>query len=157
MHFNSPAFINGNTIPCQYTYDGDNCSPPLSWDSPPNGTVSYVLIVEDPDVSEETFTHWIVYNLPFTVKYLPEGVTSKPRMPNGGVQGKNDFGELGFVGPCPPNGTHRYLFKLYALDESLFLSPGASKSEVMALMEGHILESVELMGIYGKHKSIRFS
>ncbi|MBV6623197.1 MAG: YbhB/YbcL family Raf kinase inhibitor-like protein [Rivularia sp. (in: Bacteria)] len=150
MQLQSPAFLAGNTIPLKYTCDGDNASPPLNWENPPNGTSSYALIVEDPDSPKQTFTHWIVYDLPFTVKCLPEGVANKPTMPNGGKQGKNDFGKLGFFGPCPPEETHRYFFKLYALAHPLFLAPGASKEEVVKAMEGHVLESVELMGVYSK-------
>ncbi len=150
MHLQSPAFLTGNTIGFQYTCDGDNFSPPLSWDTPPDDTVSFALIVEDPDALQKTFTHWVVYNLPTTIGYLPEGVANKATLPDGGVQGTNDFGQLGFGGPCPPSSTHRYFFKLHALDRMLDLAPGASKAEVMAAMEGHILESVELMGRYAR-------
>ncbi|EHC18516.1 YbhB/YbcL family Raf kinase inhibitor-like protein [Fischerella thermalis] len=150
MHLHSPAFLTGNSIPSQYTCDGDNLSPPLSWDSPPNGTVSFALIMEDPDAPKETFTHWVVYNLPAHIKHLPEGVVNHATLPGGGVQGKNDFGQLGFGGPCPPSGTHRYFFKLYALDQILDLPPGASKADVIAAMEGHVLEAAELMGRYAR-------
>ncbi|OKH13478.1 hypothetical protein NIES592_12585 [Fischerella major NIES-592] len=150
MHLHSPAFLTGNSIPSQYTCDGDNLSPPLSWDSPPNGTVSFALIMEDPDAPKETFTHWVVYNLPDHIEYLPEGVVNHATLPGGGVQGKNDFGQLGFGGPCPPSGTHRYFFKLYALDQILDLPPGASKADVIAAMEGHVLEAAELMGRYAR-------
>jgi hypothetical protein len=150
MHLQSPAFFTGNSIPFQYTCDGDNLSPPLSWDSPPNGTVSFALIVEDPDAPKETFTHWVVYNLPANIEYLSEGVVNHPTLPDGGVQGKNDFGQLGFGGPCPPSGTHRYFFKLYALDQMLDLPPGASKADVIAGIKGHVLEAAELMGRYAR-------
>ncbi|PMB21640.1 hypothetical protein CEN40_23925 [Fischerella thermalis CCMEE 5205] len=150
MHLHSPAFLTGNSIPSQYTCDGDNLSPPLSWDSPPNGTVSFALIMEDPDAPKKTFTHWVVYNLPAHIEYLPEGVVNHATLPGGGVQGKNDFGQLGFGGPCPPSGTHRYFFKLYALDQILDLPPGASKADVIAAMEGHVLEAAELMGRYAR-------
>ncbi|MCP6760961.1 MAG: YbhB/YbcL family Raf kinase inhibitor-like protein [Fischerella sp. CENA71] len=150
MHLHSPAFFTGNTIPFQYTCDGDNLSPPLSWDSPPNATVSYALIVEDPDAPKETFTHWVVYNIPASIEYLSEGVVNHSTLPDGGMQGKNDFGQLGFGGPCPPSGTHRYFFKLYALDQTLDLSPGASKVDVLAAIEGHVLEAAELMGRYAR-------
>ncbi len=150
MHLHSPAFFTGNSIPFQYTCDGDNLSPPLSWDSPPNGTVSFALIVEDPDAPKKTFTHWVVYNLPAHIEYLSEGVVNHATLPDGGVQGKNDFGQLGFGGPCPPSGTHRYFFKLYALDQMLDLPPGASKADVLAAMEGHVLEAAELMGRYAR-------
>jgi hypothetical protein len=153
MHLHSPAFLTGSTIPFQYTCDGDNVSPPLNWDSPPSGTVSFVLIVEDPDAPEQTFTHWVVYNLPADIHFLPEAVANHPTLPNGGVHGKNDFGTLGFGGPCPPNGTHRYFFKLHAIDRILELPPGASKAEVTEAAKGHILDSAELMARYARQDS----
>jgi Raf kinase inhibitor-like YbhB/YbcL family protein len=106
--------------------------------------------VEDPDAPQETFTHWVLYNLPSNLRNLPEGVAPQPQLPDGSVQGKNDFGRLGFGGPCPPRGTHRYFFKLFALDQPLTLEPGASKAAVMQAMAGQILESVELMGHYAR-------
>lgn len=150
MEFKSPAFFIGNTIPFEHTCDGDDLSPPLSWDSPPPGTISFVLIVEDPDAPNRSFTHWVIYDMPVNVRHLPQGVPNEPRLDRGGVQGKNDFGALGYGGPCPPDGTHRYFFKLYALDTLLSLEPGASKAEVKAAMEGHILSAVELMGRYAR-------
>jgi hypothetical protein len=150
MQLKSLAFDIGSTIPFKYTCDGDNVAPPLAWDMPPDGTSSFTLIVEDPDAPNQTFTHWLVYDLPANIRHLPEGVANQPRLPGGGVQGKNDFGQLGYGGPCPPSGTHRYFFKLHALDQLLALAPGASKAEVIAAMEGHILEAVELMGRYAR-------
>jgi len=155
MYLHSPAFLTGSTIPFQYTCDGDNLSPPLSWDAPPDGTVSFALILEDHDAPQQRFTHWVVYNLPTTIGYLSEGVIHQPILPDGGAQGKNDFGQLGFGGPCPPSGTiHRYFFKLYALDTMLHLAPGASKKEVLTAIEGHVLESAELMGRYARNGSL---
>ncbi len=151
MHLHSPAFFIGGTIPFKYTCDGENLSPPLRWDSPPEGTNSFALIVEDPDAPTLTFTHWVVYNLPGDRRELAEGIAPQPTLPNGGMQGKNDFDQLGFGGPCPPhNGTHRYFFKLFALDQPLDLEPGASKADVMAKIEDHVLESAELMGRYAR-------
>lgn len=154
MELQSLAFFIGSTIPYQYTCDGANVSPPLAWDSPPAGTVSFALVMEDPDAPKETFTHWVVYDLPANLRHLPEGITTEPHLPHGGVQGVNDFGQLGFSGPCPPQGTHRYFFKLYALDQLLGLPPGATKSQLLAVMEGHILEAVELMGRYAKESAV---
>jgi Raf kinase inhibitor-like YbhB/YbcL family protein len=150
MEMRSPAFFIGNTIPFKYTCDGDNISPPLQWEAPPPGTKSFALILEDLDAPHPNFTHWVLYNLPADSRELPEGVAKSPTLPNGGVQGKNGFEQLGFGGPCPPNGTHRYFFKLYALDQPLDLAPGVSKEELMRVMEGHILDSAEVMGRYAR-------
>ncbi|MEB3338422.1 MAG: YbhB/YbcL family Raf kinase inhibitor-like protein [Leptolyngbyaceae bacterium] len=150
MHLQSPAFPSNGSIPAQFTCDGINISPPLHWDSPPVGTQSLALVVDDPDAPQQTFTHWVIYNLPTYLRELPEGVAPYPQLPEGSIQGKNDFGRLGFGGPCPPRGTHRYFFKLFALDQQLPLAPGASKTEVMQAMTGHILESVELIGCYAR-------
>lgn len=150
MELKSTAFFIGNTIPFKYTCDGENVSPPLSWDLPPDGTSTFALIVEDPDAPNGKFTHWIIYDMPANLRHLPEGIRQEPTLDRGGVQGKNDFGNLGYGGPCPPNGTHRYFFKLYALDELISLPPGASKAEVKAAMEGHVLEAVEMMGRYAR-------
>ncbi|MFH7027984.1 MAG: YbhB/YbcL family Raf kinase inhibitor-like protein [Heteroscytonema crispum UTEX LB 1556] len=152
MEIRSPAFFIGNTIPFKYTCDGDNISPPLQWESPPPGTNSFALIVDDPDAPSHTFNHWILYNLSADIRELPEGIANNPRLSNGGVQGKNSFGELGFGGPCPPfnDGAHRYFFKIFALDQKLDLPPGASKEQVMAAMEGHVLDAAEVMGRYAR-------
>lgn len=151
MDIRSPAFFIGSTIPFKYTCDGENISPPLLWEAPPQGTKSFALIVDDPDAPDGTFTHWVVYNLPADTRELPEGVTKEPTLPDGGIQGKNSFGELGFGGPCPPkNGAHRYFFKIFALDQPLDLPPGASKEQVIAAIEGHVLDKAELMGRYAR-------
>ncbi|MGL5194487.1 MAG: YbhB/YbcL family Raf kinase inhibitor-like protein [Chroococcales cyanobacterium] len=150
MEFKSPAFFIGNTLPFEHTCDGEKTSPPLSWDSPPPGTISFVLIMEDPDVATRSLTHWLAYDIPANIRHLPHGVPNEPRLERGGVQGKNDFGSLGYSAPCPEEGTHRYFFKLYALDTLLSLEPGATKAEVKSGMEGHILGAVELMARYGR-------
>lgn len=150
MQLQSSVFSNNGIIPSKYTCDGDNISPPLCWENPPNGTSTFALIVEDPDAPRGTFTHWVVYDIPSSLDQLLEGIANQSNVPRGGTQGKNDFGQLGFGGPCPPNGDHRYFFKLYALDQSLDLAPGASKGEVLSAMEGHVLETTELMGHYAR-------
>lgn len=150
MHLQSPAFFIGGYIPYKYTCDGENISPPISWELPPDGTTSFALIMEDHDAPNRHFTHWVAYDIPVNLRHLPEGVANQATLPNGGVQGQNDFGQLGYGGPCPPNGTHRYFFKLHALDTLLALPAGASKADVMAAMEGHVLTAVELMGRYTK-------
>ncbi|MEC4815518.1 MAG: YbhB/YbcL family Raf kinase inhibitor-like protein [Scytonema sp. PMC 1069.18] len=152
MEIRSPAFFIGNTIPFKYTCDGDNISPPLQWEAPPQGTKSFALIVDDPDAPKETFTHWVVYNIPADRREFPEGLAKEPQLRTGGFQGQNSFGEVGFGGPCPPSdhGAHRYFFKLFALDQPLDLPSGASKQQVLAAMEGHVLDKAEVMGRYSR-------
>ncbi len=144
------VFADGERIPVKYTCDGEDSSPPLSWEGQPEGVVSYVLIVEDPDAPMGTFTHWVIYNIPGELTSLPEGVPKKKET-EFGLQGVNDFRRIGYGGPCPPPGKpHRYFFKLYALDSTLDLPPGARKGEVLRAMEGHVLAQTQLMGIYGR-------
>lgn len=152
MHLKSNVFANNGIIPSKYTCDGDNISPPLTWENPPTNTASFVLLVEDPDAPRGTFTHWVVYDLPVNTNHLLEGLSKQAILPQGGRQGRNDFGQFGFGGPCPPSGNHRYFFKLFALDETLDLAPGASKGEVLDAMEGHVLETAELMGHYARKR-----
>lgn len=151
MHLKSPAFFRGNFIPVKYTCDGENISPPLQWDDPPAETESFALIVSDRDAPTGTFTHWIVYNLPGEMRQLAEGVASQPERLEG-KQGQNDFDRVGYGGPCPSDGTHRYFFKLYALDRQLDLNPRASKLQVLAAVEKHRIEAVELMGRYSRQE-----
>ena len=144
------VFSNGGRIPVKYTCDGEDISPPLSWEGQPEGVVSYVLIVEDPDAPIGTFTHWVIYNIPGKLSSLPEGVP-KQKETEFGLQGINDFRGVGYGGPCPPPGKpHRYFFKLYALDSTLDLPPGARKGDVIKAMEGHVLAQAQLMGLYGR-------
>lgn len=150
MKLESNAFIADGTIPSLYTCDGKDTSPPLSWDEPPQGTQSLALIVDDPDAPTGVFVHWVLYDLPAEVRQLPEGVPSQPTLPSGGVQGKNDFPKLGYGGPCPPSGTHRYFFKLYALDRKTGLASGATKKQLEAAIEGRILGTAELIGRYSR-------
>ncbi len=147
MKLESSAFSANGLIPSEYTCDGKNISPPLTWTEVPAATKSLALIVDDPDAPRGTFVHWVAYNLPATLTGLPAHVTKQTDLANG-LQGKNDFSSLGYGGPCPPSGTHRYFFKLYALDQTLTLPAGASKPQVLAAAEGHILASAELIGRY---------
>ena len=141
------AFSPGAAIDAKYTCSGANISPALSWSGVPEGTQSLALIVEDPDAPGGTFTHWVLYNLGPTETQLGESMPKTDRLPNGAQQGRNNFGRVGYGGPCPPPGKpHRYFFKLYALDRKLELKPGASKKEVEQTMQGHILGQAELMG-----------
>ena len=152
MRLESSAFEANALIPAKYTCDGADISPPLSWDEPPGGTQSFALIFDDPDVPGGTFVHWVLYDIPATVRELSENIVAVKTLPNGGVQGKNDFGKLGYGGSCPPNGTHRYIFKLYALDYKVSLAPGATKQQLETAMKGHILGIAELVGRYSRKR-----
>lgn len=143
----SDAFVHEAAIPVKYTCDGDNISPPLAWTAPLEGTQSFALIADDPDAPGGTWVHWVVYNLPADMRGLPEAVAGDGDLP-GGVHGKNSWPRAEYGGPCPPNGTHRYFFTLYAVDTSLALEPGASKADVLAALQGHILAETTLMGTY---------
>jgi Raf kinase inhibitor-like YbhB/YbcL family protein len=144
----SPAFAKGEAIPRKYTCDGGEMSPPLSWRNAPPETRSFALIADGPDAPMGTWIHWVLYNMPAQVNSLPEGVLIGPSLPDGGQQGKNGSGQLGYQGPCPPSGTHRYFFRLYALDKLLKMSPGASREQLLKAMTGHILAQAELVGSY---------
>lgn len=146
----SNAFSQGDSIPAKYTCDGQDISPPLGWSDPPEGTRSFALINDDPDAPVGTWDHWVIYNVPSEARSLPEAVSSDAELPDGSRNGQNSWRRLGYGGPCPPSGTHRYFFKLYALDTSLGLEPGAGKQQVLTAMEGHILGQAELMGVYSR-------
>ena len=145
IQLTSSAFKEGGDIPRRHTCDGEDLSPSLSWTGIPAGTHSLALIVDDPDAPRGDWVHWVLVDLPSDLEGLPEGVSGA------GTDGKNDFGRLGYGGPCPPRGTnHRYYFKLYALDQTLGLKPGATKVDVEIAMAGHILVQGQLMGRYGR-------
>ncbi|MBM4240184.1 MAG: YbhB/YbcL family Raf kinase inhibitor-like protein [Euryarchaeota archaeon] len=144
----SSAFREGEMIPKKYTCDDVNVSPPLEWDYVPKGTVTLAIICDDPDAPAGTWTHWVIFNLPPDLKELPEGITDERMFDNGAKQGINDFGRIGYGGPAPPRGTHRYYFKIYALDVELDLSAGITKDELLQAMEGHVLDEGQLMGRY---------
>ena len=147
----SSAFKEGETIPRQFTCEGEDISPALRWTAPPPGTRSFVLIVEDPDAPSGVWTHWIVYNLPSLAREMPENVPKQDQVPGGGFQGLNSFGKIGYGGPCPPSGKpHRYFFHLYALDTVLSLKAGAGKQEVLDAAKGHIRARTQLMGRFGR-------
>ena len=148
MKIESPAFTNGQPIPEKFTCQGADVSPGLSWSGAPDKTKSFALIVDDPDAPVGTWVHWVFYDLPANTHVLPHGVGREERVLDG-VQGINDFKKVGYGGPCPPPGKpHRYFFKLYALDITLNLKPGATKQDVEKSMEGHVLAHTELMGTY---------
>lgn len=148
----SPAFQDGEAIPAAYTCDGANRSPELAWSAPPAGTRSLALISDDPDAPAGTWVHWVVYNVPPSVLRLGEALASDPELSDGTRQGVTDFGRTGYGGPCPPSGTHRYFFKLYALDMMLRAPPGVSAESVQTAMKGHILAETQLMGIYRRKR-----
>jgi Raf kinase inhibitor-like YbhB/YbcL family protein len=143
----SQGFQQGGTIPAKYTCDGKDVSPPLSWGTVPDGAKSLALIVDDPDAPGGIFTHWVLFNLPSNMMGLPEEVLKLERLDGGGIQGKNDFGKVGYNGPCPPK-LHTYRFILYALDAELNLKPRATRQGVLNAMEGHVLGKAELDGKY---------
>jgi Raf kinase inhibitor-like YbhB/YbcL family protein len=145
------AFEPDGPIPVEYTCDGANQSPPLAWSGVPDGTLSLALLVEDPDAPSGTWSHWVVYNLPPDLHELPVRVPPGERTNWGGWQGKNDFGKLGYGGPCPPPGpAHHYYFYLFALDGELDLSPGATRQALRRQIQGHVLAQAELMGYYSR-------
>jgi Raf kinase inhibitor-like YbhB/YbcL family protein len=151
MQLTSAAFQAGAEIPSYYTGDGDDVSPELSWKNAPPETKSFVLVMHDPDTPRRGgFTHWVVYNISPETGHIEEKVPPEPTIAGLGVQGRNDAGALGYMGPAPGSGVHRYFFRLFALDDILDLEPGATHSQVSAKMKGHILAQAELMGTYEK-------
>jgi len=143
----SPAFASGGDIQGRFTCDGDDVPPPLTWAGAPAGTKSFVLIVDDPDAPKGTFTHWVLFDIPATRHDLPSDLHAKPV----GVPGKNSMGNSGYMGPCPPSGTHRYYFRLIALAvPTLGLSAGASRGEVERAAARHTITTAELMGRYSR-------
>jgi len=139
MKLTSPAFEHNQAIPSEYTCDGSDTQPELNIENVPNNAKSLALIMDDPDAPGKTWVHWVVWNIP-----LDNPIISK------GVQGTTDFGRTGYGGPCPPSGTHRYFFKLYALNSELDLPEGATKKDIEAAMQDHIIEKTELIGTYKK-------
>ena len=142
MKLTSPAFEHNSAIPSEYTCDGADASPELNIADIPENAKSLVLINDDPDAPVGTWDHWIVFNIP-----TPTSKINKGQEP-AGTPGKNSWGKTRYGGPCPPSGTHRYFFKLYALDTELGLQEGAAKADIEAAMEGHIIEKTELIGTY---------
>lgn len=149
IELSSPAFADGDAIPAKYSCDGEDVSPPLQWRNVPQGAQSLALIMDDPDAPRGTWVHWVLYDIPPETGELPENVAPDDFLP-GGSQGNSSWNRIGYGGPCPPGGSHRYFFKLYALDALLNLDPGATKEQLLAAMEGHILAQGELMGTYAR-------
>lgn len=155
LTLHSSAFENGSSIPDKHSKKGGNVSPALSWTGVPGEARSLVLIVDDPDAPAGLFTHWVLYGLKPETRELPEHVPSNGELPNGARQGLNGFGELGYGGPQPPSGTHRYFFHLYALDTDSDMPPGLTRQELDGAIEGHVIEQTQLMGLYRKREKTR--
>ena len=152
LQLTSDAFANGQSIPAKYSCIGKNISPAFAWSEPPAGTQSLALIMDDPDAPGATWVHWVLYNIKPDMRSLQEDlpVTGKNVDPSAIYVGKNSSGSISYQGPCPPGGTHRYFFKLYAIDIQISLLPGATKEQILKEMEGHILAQAELVGTFSK-------
>jgi len=148
LELTSPAFSEGEMIPARYTCDGSDISPALSWSGVPKTAKSLALICDDPDALRGTWVHWVLFNIPADAVGLPAEISSAATLENSARHGKNDFRRLGYGGPCPPGGTHRYFFKRYALDTGLNLDSGITKDQLLKAMQGHILAEAQLMGKY---------
>ena len=145
----SPAFSEGAVIPTKHTCEGQDTSPQLKWTGIPKEAKSLALICDDPDAPSGTFTHWVIFNIPPDSNGLPEAMPLTPRLTDGSMQGSNDFGRIGYGGPCPPLGKpHRYRFNLYVLDKQLDLNAGSSKHQVLNTIKNHILAQGQLTGTY---------
>jgi Raf kinase inhibitor-like YbhB/YbcL family protein len=141
----SEAFVDGAVIPARYTCDGDDVAPPLSWRDAPPGTITFALVVDDPDAPAGTWVHWVLFDVPASESAIREGAS-----PRGARAGKNSWGRSGYGGPCPPSGTHRYFFKLYAVDRALGVAPGITAAELVRALQGHVLAEAVLMGRYAR-------
>jgi Raf kinase inhibitor-like YbhB/YbcL family protein len=154
LALSSPAFTPGSAIPAKYTCDGPNLSPPLALTGVPEGTKSFALVVEDPDAPDPAapkgiWVHWVVYDLPATTRTIAEGAGNHGKL---GRAGKNDWGQVGYRGPCPPIGRHRYFVRAFALDSELGDRHEPNKAELLKALEGHVLAKGELVGTYQKPK-----
>jgi Raf kinase inhibitor-like YbhB/YbcL family protein len=143
----SKIFKNGESIPGRYACNGVNVSPSLDWDNV-SGTVKYAIICEDPDAPAGTWTHWVIFNIPSETTGLSEWIMEREELENGAKQGLNDFGTVGYRGPCPPDGTHRYYFTVYALDTEIKLPAKITKQDLLKAMKDHIIDEGSLMGRY---------
>src|SRR5947209_16285336 len=155
LKITSSAFEAQGMIPDKYSKDGGNISPPLAWTGVPEGTRSLALIVDDPDAPSGTFVHWLVYGIRPDATGMKEHMGAGPKLPDGARQGRNGFGELGYGGPRPPSGTHRYVFHLYALDTDSDVPAEFTREELEGVIEGHVLEEAQLMGRYQYREKTR--
>ncbi len=150
MELKIPSFQDGR-VPVEHTCDGADRSPQMSWTAPPEGTKSLVLLVTDPDAPAGTWVHWVLYNMPATGRALAAGQSPRAQLADGSRQGRNDFGRIGYGGPCPPKGiAHRYFFDLYALDAMLTVGPGATRAQIETAMRRHVLGHAQAMARYGR-------
>jgi Raf kinase inhibitor-like YbhB/YbcL family protein len=151
LQLTSPDFSAGADIPKQFTCEGNDSSPALQWKEPPPGAQSFALIVDDPDAPVGMWVHWVLFDLPPTLRSLPQNFPKTEQAPDGTRQGTNDFKKIGYNGPCPPPGNpHRYFFKLYALNTKLNLKSGATKKDLERAMQGHALARGEYIGRYSR-------
>ena len=150
LSISSTDFAAGKSIPADFSCKGRNISPALAWTGAPANTASFALILEDPDAPSGTFVHWVIYNIPAISKGLAQGVAQQPTFDDGAAQGNNSGNRQYYEGPCPPSGTHRYFFRLYALDTRLEIAPRATADQLRKAMQGHILAQGELMGTFSK-------
>lgn len=148
MIISSPAFQTGGKIPSEFTCDGEDISVPLERSGIPEDTMSLALIMDDPDAPMVTWVHWVVYNIPPSISGFPKDLPKTEALPDGIEQGLNTWPKIGYGGPCPPGGTHRYFFKLYALDCVIESGKPLSKKGLVKTMDGHIIEEAEMFGIY---------
>lgn len=142
----SVAFTPGSLIPAKYSCTGADVSPPLTWSGAPPATQTFTLIMDDPDAPRGTWVHWVLYDIPAVQQALPEAVPASGQLADGSRQGQNSWRRIGYGGPCPPSGTHRYYFRLYALDRALHLPVGATAEQALLAMAGHVLDQCELLG-----------
>ncbi|MBI3307381.1 MAG: YbhB/YbcL family Raf kinase inhibitor-like protein [Candidatus Omnitrophica bacterium] len=149
----SSAFQEGREIPSRYTCEGEDVSPPLEWGLVPRESQSIALIMDDPGTARGNWVHWVIFNLPPTVHSLPEGMPRLKQLANGEMQGIGSFKKHGYYGPCPPEGQHRYFFKLYALDRPIAEEEEMTKENLEAAMQGHVIGTGQLMGTYTKKKN----
>jgi hypothetical protein len=144
LKLSSSSFKDGEMIPVRYTCEGENLSPQLSWTGIPVGTKSLAILCDDPDAPAGDWVHWVVFNIPPEATELQESFPRDKKLNDGSCQGSNDFGKYGYDGPCPPSGTHRYFFKLYAVDKLLEKDTGITKAELLEEIEGHVLGQVQI-------------
>lgn len=152
MEIKSSVFENNGMIPSKYTCDGEDVSPPLVWSGIPEGAKSLALISDDPDAPMGTWVHWVMYNIPPSVTELKEGFPKEKKLHDGTLQGITDFKRVGYGGPCPPSGTHRYFFKLYALNKKVSLDPGATKKQLLDAIKDSVVAECQIMGKYERNK-----
>ena len=156
LQISSDAFADGKIIPKDHTCDGADRSPPLHWDGAPERAKAFALVVDDPDAPSGVFTHWLLYNVPAAAKALDVGVATSGTLGDGSRQGTNDFGRVGWSGPCPPPGSaHRYTFKLYALSAPLELEPGAKRDAVLKAIKEKKLAEAQVTGKYERSKGVK--